>query len=120
MTLTTKDTVFLAKLKQLVEDEEIRIELKVDRPSYMSLRGAYGHKIYDTFAMSRQGVRWRFDHIFNRIYVAAFETILAIESDYGTQLRDHAIRISRERYALRQSALKTEFQSADRLVMDRK
>jgi len=32
----------------------------------------------------------------------AFETILAIEKIFGTQLRDYAIRISKEKHAIRQ------------------
>jgi hypothetical protein len=34
----------------------------------------------------------------------------------GTQLRDYALRISRERYALRQEILQSGFQSADTLA----
>ena len=71
----------------------------------MVLRGTYGEKIHRTFRVTRQGVRWRFQRIFNDIYVAAFATILLIEKTFGTQLRDHAIQISRERYALRQEMM---------------
>lgn len=78
----------------------------------MVLRGTYGEKIHKTFRMSRQGVRWRFQRLFNNVYVEAFETILMIEKTFGTQLRDDAVRISRERYALRQQALSAGFQSA--------
>jgi hypothetical protein len=63
--------------------------------------------------MSRQGVRWRFRRLFNDIYVSAFETILFIEKIFGRQLRDYAIRISRERYALRQEIIEKGFESAD-------
>lgn len=66
--------------------------------------------------MTRQGVRWRFGRLFNDVYTNAFETILFIEKIFGPQLREHAIRISQERYALRQEALKTGFQSADSLA----
>jgi hypothetical protein len=79
----------------------------------MVLRGNYGEKIHKTFRMTRQGVRWRFWHLFNQDYVQAFEAILAIEKVFGPQLREHAIRISKERYALRQEAMQTGFQSAD-------
>ena len=51
--------------------------------------------------MTRQGVRWRFQRLLSDIYVSAFETILFIEKTFGTQLREHATRISRERYASR-------------------
>jgi hypothetical protein len=115
MTLTQKDQQFLAKLKQLLESKDLSVELKVGQPSYMVLRGNYGEKIHQTFRMSRQGVRWRFWHLFNEQYVGAFGCILAIDKIFGTQLREHAIRISRERYQLYQEALRTGFRSADEL-----
>ena len=65
-----------------------------------------------------QGVRWRFWRLFNDIYVSAFETILFMEKAFGPELREHAIRISKERYHLRQETLETGFVSADKL--DRK
>jgi len=71
----------------------------------MVLKGTYGQKIHKTFRVTRQGVRWRFQRLFNLVYIEAFLTILMIEKIFGTQLRDYAIRISRERYALRQEAL---------------
>jgi hypothetical protein len=43
-------------------------------------------------------------------YVQAFETIMFIEKIFGSQLRDYAIRISKERYALRQKALQPGFE----------
>jgi len=85
----------------------------------MILRGTYGEKIHDTFRMSRQGVRWRFQRLFNDVYVSAFETILFIEKTFSTQLRDHAIQISKERYALRQRLMTSAFQPADSLVSRR-
>lgn len=85
-----------------MESKELWVELRPDRPSYMVLRGTYGDQVYRAFRMTRQGVRWRFWRIYNDIYVSAFETILFIEKIFGAQLRDHAIRISQERYALRQ------------------
>ena len=81
----------------------------------MVLRGTYGDKVHRSFRMSRQGVRWRFQRLFGRVYVEAFESILLIETTFGTQLREHAIRISKERYALRQELMRVGFQSADRL-----
>jgi hypothetical protein len=60
----------------------------------MILRGTYGQKVHETFRMTRQGVRWRFARLFNDVYVSAFETILFIEKIFGSQLREHAIRIS--------------------------
>ncbi|MBK8269889.1 MAG: hypothetical protein IPK83_16995 [Planctomycetes bacterium] len=76
--------------------------MKPDRPSYLVLKGTYGQKFSEAFGMSRQGVRWRFQRALSNVYVSAFETILYIERILGPDLREHAIRISRERYELRQ------------------
>ena len=81
-----------------MESKDLWVELKPDNPSRMVLKGTYGEKVYRAFRMTRQGVRWRFWRIYNDIYVSAFATILFIEKTFGTQLREHAIRISRERY----------------------
>jgi hypothetical protein len=85
----------------------------MDRPSYLVLKANYGEKIHKAFHMSRQGVRWRFDRIFNDIYVSTFETITFIESIFGTELRDDAIRISKERFKLRQEAARRGVEAAD-------
>ncbi|MGB2987951.1 MAG: hypothetical protein WBE26_18945 [Phycisphaerae bacterium] len=105
MKLTEKDREFLELLRGLMQSHDLSVELKNDRPSYMVLRGTYGDKINRAFRMTRQGVRWRFQRVFNDIYVAAFSTILLIEKTFGTELREHAIRISKERYALRQELM---------------
>ena len=102
----------MEKLKRLMESKDLWVELKPGEPSHMVLKGTYGDKIHETFGVTRQGVRWRFHHLFSRAYVRAFETIVFIEKVFGTQLRDYAIRISRERYALRQKALQTGFEDA--------
>ena len=104
MKLTEKDATFLAELKKLMESKDLWVELQPGKPSYMVLRGTYGQKVHQAFRMSRQGVRWRFWHVFNRLYVEAFESILFIEKAFGPELREHAIRISKERHALRQEA----------------
>jgi hypothetical protein len=101
MKLTEKDATFLEDLRQLIESKDLWVELKPGRPSYMVLKGTYGEKIHKTFRMTRQGVRWRFQRLFNEVYVSAFQTILMVEKTFGTQLREHAIRISRERYEAR-------------------
>ena len=119
MVLTEKDKEFLYKLKRLMESRELWVDLRSARPSYMVLRGTYGDKVHRTFRVSRQGLRWRFQKLFNRTYVDAFETILFVETTFGAQLRDHAIRISRERYTLRQELTRLGFQSADRMQCDR-
>ena len=85
--------------------------MKPDRPSYMVLKGTYGEKIHKTFRMTRQGVRWRFQRLFNGVYTEAFETIIFIEKIFGSQLREYAVKISKERYALRQENLSRGFQS---------
>ena len=99
-------------MKKLMETKDLWVELKPDMPSCMVLKGTYGEKIHRTFHVSRQGVRWRFYRLFNQVYVEAFETILFLEKAFGTQLREHAIHISKERYALRQEALNKGFQTA--------
>jgi len=118
MKLTEKDKTFLEILKELTDSNDLWVELKPDNPSRMILKGTYGEKIHKAFRMTRQGVRWRFQRLFSDIYVSAFETILFIEKTFGPQLREYAIRISKERYALRQKAREANFQSGDRF--DRK
>jgi hypothetical protein len=100
-------------LSQLMDSKDLSVELKPDNPSRMVLCGTYGEKIHKTFRMTRQGVRWRFQHLFGDIYIKAFETILLIEKTFGTQLREYAIRISQERYELRQKIENSGFQNAD-------
>lgn len=96
-----------------MESKDLWVELKPGSPSHMVLRGTYGQKIHKSFRMTRQGVRWRFWRLFNEIYISAFETILFIEKAFGTQLREHATRISKERFALRQEITQIGFQTAD-------
>ncbi len=79
----------------------------------MVLRGTYGDKVHRAFRMSRQGVRWRFWRLFNQVYISAYDAILLIETTFGTQLREHAIRISKERYLLRRELV---FESANHLA----
>ena len=116
MKLTEKDKTFLENLKALIESKDLWVELKPASPSYMVLKGTYGEKIHETFRMTRQGVRWRFQRLFSHVYVEAFETILMVEKTFGTQLREHAIRISRERYEATREASKEGFQRADELT----
>ena len=119
MKLTEKDKTFLENLKTLMASKDLWVELKPGRPSYMVLKGTYGEKIHKTFRMSRQGVRWRFQRLFNQVYVEAFETILMIEKTFGTQLRDSAIRISRERYEARREAVGDRFRTTDELAKEK-
>jgi hypothetical protein len=113
--LTQKDKEFLEQCRKLIEDRDLSVELKTGNPSHMVLHGTYGEKIHEAFRMSRQGVRWCFHRLFNDVYVSAFETILFIEKTFGPELRDHAVRISQERYALRQRIQEAGFQSASSL-----
>ena len=92
-------------MKKLTESKDLWVELKPDKPDYMVLKGTYGEKIHKTFRVTRQGVRWRFQRLFNHVYVEAFLTILMIEKIFGSQLREYAVKISKEKYALRQEVL---------------
>ena len=114
--MTEKDKMFLERLRTLMDSQDLRVELRPGNPSSMILKGTYGQKIHETFRMSRQGVRWRFQRLFNRVYVEAFLTILMIEKTFGTQLREYAVRISKERYEARQEIVNQGFESADNLL----
>ncbi|MFA6187530.1 MAG: hypothetical protein WC770_10035 [Phycisphaerae bacterium] len=93
-------------MKKLMDLADLHVELRAGNPSRMILKGTYGEKIHKIFGVTRQGMRWRFQHIFGHAYVRAFETILLIEKIFGTELREYAIRISREKYQLRQKVKK--------------
>lgn len=95
--------------------KDLCVELKPASPSRMVLKGTYGEKIHKTFGVTRQGVRWRFQHIFGKIYIEAFSTILAIEKIFGTELREYAIRISKEKYAIRKEAQRRGLQGTSEL-----
>ena len=101
----------MENLKKLIELKDLWVELKPNNPSYMVLKGTYGKKIHKIFRVTRQGVRWRFQRLFNRVYVEAFLTILMVEKIFGTQLREYAIKVSKERYTLRQEALHRSIES---------
>lgn len=107
MKLTNKDKVFLERLHRLLEQKELSVDL-VDRGlKQMVLRGNYGDRIDQSFGMTRQGVRWRFQRLFNDVYVSAYETIYFLESLIGPELRAYALEIAKERVALRRKAQKT-------------
>lgn len=97
MKLTIKDKEFLEKLKELMDGKELFIELKTDGASCLVLRRNYGDHIEKEFNMTRQGIRWRFNRLVNEIYVAAYETIFWVESQFGTALRKDALTIAKER-----------------------
>ena len=98
-------------MKKLTESKDLWVELKPEKPGYMVLKGTYGEKIHKIFRVTRPGVRWRFPRLFNHVYVEAFLTILMIEKIFGTQLREYAVKISKERYTLRQEALQRSIES---------
>ena len=106
MKLTVKDKDFLERLRSLLESKDLSIELKDDGLKSFVLRQNYGDKIDSAFNMTRQGVRWRFHRIFCEIYVASYETIYLVESLFGTELRQKAMEIARERVELRKKAKK--------------
>ena len=108
--MTEKDKIFLERLKRLMESKDLWVELKSGEPSCMVLKGTYGEKIHESFGVTRQGLRWRFQQLFGKKYVEAFETIMFIEKTFGTQLRQYAVRISGEKYAQRQKALQASFE----------
>jgi hypothetical protein len=106
MKLTVKDKDFLERLKPLFDSKDLDIGLKKDGLKRLVLRQNYGDKIEACFGMTRQGIRWRFQRLFNDIYVSAYETIFWIESNFGTGLRQKAIEIAKERVAMRKNAQK--------------
>lgn len=101
MKLTHKDKDFLERLRQLLDAKDLKVEMKDDSYKRLVLRQNYGAKVENSFRMSRQGIRWRFGHIFNEIYIAAYETIYMVESNFGTGLRQEALAIAKERVEMR-------------------
>lgn len=114
MKLDENDLRFLRTLKRLTHNHDLDVSLKPGRPAYLVLRRNYGDKIEQNFHMTRQGVRWRFQRIMD-MYISAFETILTIERTFGSDLRDMAVRVSKERYEVRQE-LAQQFCSADEVA----
>ena len=118
MKLTVKDKDFLERLKNLLGEKELSIDLKEDGYKRLVLRQDYGDKVEKTFNMSRQGVRWRFYRVFNEVYVSAYETIYFVECFFGPELRQMAMQIAKERIELRKKAQKIEFFDASRRESD--
>ena len=104
MKLTNKDREFLEKLKYLFENMELSVELKDDGIKRIILRKNYGSRIESHFGMTRQGIRWRFNRLFNQIYVDAYLAIFWIESNFGTQLRQDALAVAKQQVGLRNKA----------------
>ena len=119
MKLTVKDKDFLERLKQLIEEKELKICLKEDGLKRLVLCQNYGDKVERTFNMTRQGVRWRFHHL-AEMYLGALEAIYWMESSLGTELRSMALEIARERVALRKRASSRGFFDAYRREKEQK
>ena len=115
MKLTLKDKDFLERLRLLLDSKDLAIELKYDGFKRMILRKNYGDKIESAFNMTRQGVRWRFQRLFNEIYISAYESIYVVESLFGTDLRQKALEVARERVELRKKAQKMSISEDYRL-----
>lgn len=120
MKLTVKDKDFLERLKKLLEEKELVINLKEDGLKRFVLRQNYGDRIEKAFGMTRQGVRWRFQRLFNDIYPSAYEVVYYLESHFGTELRLMALEIAKERVALRKRASSKGFFDAYRRQNERK
>jgi hypothetical protein len=114
MKLTLKDKEFLERLKSLLDSKELVIKLKEDGLKRFVLRQNYGDKVEKAFGMTRQGVRWRFNRLFNEAYVSSYEALFWVESNFGTELRPMALEIARERVAFRKKANQKGFFDAYR------
>lgn len=108
MQLTQKDKSFIETLQELVDEKALHIELIDDGVKRLVLRQNYGDKIEQAFGMTRQGVRWRFQRLFNGVYVEAYERILWIESTFGPELRAHAVAIAKDRAEMRRRILEQQ------------
>lgn len=113
MKVTWKDKGFLGKLRALHEAERLEVSVRTDGIRRFVLKNAYGSFNEDAHSQTRQGVRWRFNRLFNDIYVSAFETIYFIESNFGTDLRQEAMEIAKERAELWRQA-KEELDTGER------
>jgi hypothetical protein len=107
MKLTLKDKEFLERLKELANEGALRIEFREDGLRRLILRQNYGAYVTQRFGMTRQGIRWRFNRLFNEIYPAAYATILWVESTFGPDLRGKAMAIARQEVELRNRARKS-------------
>ena len=106
MKLTTKDRNFLETLKRLLDEKQLRMEFREDGVKRLVLKQNYGDKIHEAFGVTRQGVRWRFNRLFNSVYVEAYERVFWVESNFGTDLRHYAIAIAKQKIELAQKVPK--------------
>ena len=105
MKLNRKDKEFLERLKQLIDQDAVWVERTFDSPLHFVLRGNYGDRVERMFKLTRQGVRWRFWRLFNEMYVSAYETIIFIEKQLGTEFRQDTLIIAHDRFVRRQREL---------------
>ena len=105
MKLTEKDKEFIEKLKMMIDDRNLKIELREDGVKRFVLQRNYGDKIERIFGLTRQGVRWRFQRLLGDIYISAYTTIYWIESLLGTELRAMALEIAKQRVELKKKVL---------------
>ena len=120
MKLTVKDKDFLEQLRALLDSKDLSIDLKEDGYKRFVLRQNYGAKIETAFGLSRQGIRWRFQRLFNDIYISTYMALFFIESNFGTELRSMALEIAKERVALRKEAQKSGKFDSYRLKTEQK
>ena len=100
MKLTEKDKLFIERLRAVLDENGMNIELKEDGIKRLVLRGNYGTRKEHLLGMTRQGVRWRFQRLFSETYVEAYLVILFIETHFGASLRGQAMAIAKERAEL--------------------
>ena len=105
MRLSAKDKEFLERLRDLLDSDVVWIERTTGQPSRFVLRGNYGSRVEGRFGLTRQGVRWRFQRLFNDLYVDSFAVLLFIEKQLGPQFRQDALIIAHELFVIRQKAL---------------
>ncbi|XPS87120.1 uncharacterized protein Dvar_51380 [Desulfosarcina variabilis str. Montpellier] len=96
----------MEQLRALLDSKDLSIDLKEDGHKRFVLRQNYGTKIETAFGLSRQGIRWRFQRLFNDIYISTYMAIFFIESNFGTELRSRALEIAKEQIAIRKKAQK--------------
>lgn len=108
MRLSAKDEEFLERLKELMDEDVLWVERTTDQPSRFVLKGNYGTHVEQRFGISRQGVRWRFERLFNQLYVDSFAVLVFIEKLLGSQFRQDALIIAHDRFLLRQKALQSQ------------
>ena len=108
MKLTEEDGEFLARLRALIDEKNLSIEFRQNEIARFILKKNYGDRIHKEFGMTRQGVRWRFQRVFGEIYPSAYESILFIESHFGTELRQQAMAIARQRAEWRKKSMNTK------------